>query len=226
MGAKSGAVGARCSSNTTRPPAWHRTSPPTRSPSAGCPVFSATDGGGLSAGAPRRPSKVPPENAIGRSCLQRPRASPTTSSRHRWDVHEHGHDSRFVVSGGGRRLDPLDRPGRVAQAEARFVEHEMVDVAGAGRTTHGARSDPTAQRAHRRVRRRHRRPPRSHRRRPPSPSTARPSRCRVATARRHPTLSPGPTTAAWSRHGAERGGYRRAPPRQRPRCPRRSRGPR
>ena len=39
---------------------------------------------------------------------------------------------------GQRRLDAVDRAGRVGEAEAGFVEDEVVDVAGQGGAAHGA----------------------------------------------------------------------------------------
>ena len=57
---------------------------------------------------------------------------------HLQDVDEHGDDGGVVVASGQRRLDALDRAGRVGEAEARFVEDEVVDVAGQGGGAHGA----------------------------------------------------------------------------------------
>ena len=52
---------------------------------------------------------------------------------HLQDVDQHGDDGRIVVAGGECGLDRLDRAGRVAKTEARFVEDEVADIGGAGR---------------------------------------------------------------------------------------------
>ena len=54
------------------------------------------------------------------------------------ELGEYGDHHPLVLAVGERRVHRVDRSRRVLQAEARLVEHEVVDVGGAGGTTHRA----------------------------------------------------------------------------------------